>query len=104
MNFDSLPTPVPPRWLHGLAVLTVLFTLPLLFLGAGVTSHGAGMVDPEGFRPPWTIVMGLFQGYGLGWMLEYSHRAFGFLVGMCGIFLAIGCWFFDPRPRMAWLG
>jgi heme A synthase len=95
---------VTPRWLHALAVLTVLFTLPLLFLGAGVTSHDVGMVDPRGFRPPWEIVNGLIENSGLAWRLEYGHRTFGFLVGLCGIGLAIGCWFFDRRGWMGWLG
>ncbi|MBI3823186.1 MAG: COX15/CtaA family protein [Planctomycetes bacterium] len=98
---DSSPTSAAPRWLHALAVLTVLFTLPLLFLGAGVTSHGVGMVDPQGFRPPWEIIDGLLANSGLDWRLEYGHRTFGFLVGMCGIALAIGCFFWDRR---AWLG
>jgi heme A synthase len=101
---DRVDIPVPPRWLHGLAVLTVLFTLPLLFLGAGVTSHGVGMVDPQGFRPPWEIINGLLQNSGFDWRLEYGHRTFGFLVGLCGIGLAVGCWFCDPRPWMGWLG
>src|SRR5436190_16997524 len=103
MNLDPL-TPVSPRWLHALAVLTVLFTLPLLFLGAGVTSHGVGMVDPQGFRPPWEIINGLLENNGFDWRLEYGHRTFGFLVGLCGIALAVGCWFFDPRPWMGWIG
>jgi heme A synthase len=103
MNYD-IPAPVSPRWLHALAVLTVLLTLPLLFLGAGVTSHDVGMVDPRGFRPPWDIVNGLLENNGLGWRLEYGHRTFGFLVGLCGIGLAIGCWFFDKRPWMGWFG
>ena len=104
MNSDRSHTPVSPRWLHGLAVLTVLLTLPLLFLGAGVTSHGVGMVDPQGFRPPWDIINGLLENTGLDWRLEYGHRTFGFLVGLCGIFLAVGCWFFDRRPWMGWIG
>jgi cytochrome c oxidase assembly protein subunit 15 len=104
MNPDSTTNLVCPRWLHALAVLTVLLTLPLLFLGAGVTSHGVGMVDPRGFRPPWEIIKGLFENSGLGFRLEYGHRTFGFLVGMCGIGLAGGCWFFDRRPWMGWLG
>jgi cytochrome c oxidase assembly protein subunit 15 len=97
------PTPDSPRWLHLLAVLTVIFTLPLLFLGAGVTTHGVGLIDPLGFRPPWEIVNGLLENSGLAWRLEYGHRTFGFLVGLCGIGLAIGCWFFDSRPWMGWL-
>jgi cytochrome c oxidase assembly protein subunit 15 len=104
MNSDRSHIPVCPRWLHGLAVLTVLLTLPLLFLGAGVTSHGVGMVDPQGFRPPWDIINGLLENSGLDWRLEYGHRTFGFLVGLCGIALAVGCWFFDRRPWMGWVG
>jgi cytochrome c oxidase assembly protein subunit 15 len=104
MISDRSQTSVSPRWLHGLAVLTVLLTLPLLFLGAGVTSHGVGMVDPQGFRPPWDIVNGLMENTGLDWRLEYGHRTFGFLVGLCGIFLAVGCWFVDRRPWMGWIG
>jgi heme A synthase len=96
--------PGSPRWLHALAVLTVLCTLPLLILGAGVTSHGVGMVDPRGFRPPWEIVNGLFENSGLGWRLEYGHRTFGFLVGLCGIGLAAGCWFGSLRTWLAWVG
>jgi heme a synthase len=104
MNCQIPTTPVCPRWLHGLAVLTALLTLPLLFLGAGVTSHGVGMVDSHGFRPPWEIVKGLFENSGFDWRLEYGHRTFGFLVGLCGIGLAVGCWFFDRRPWMGWIG
>ena len=77
--------------------------MPLLFLGAGVTSHGVGMVDPRGFRPPWEIVNGLLQNSGLAWRLEYGHRTFGFLVGLCAIALAIGVWFFDRRAWLGWL-
>jgi cytochrome c oxidase assembly protein subunit 15 len=93
-----------PRWLHGLAVLTVLFTLPLIFLGASVTSFDVGMVDARGFRMPWEIIVGLFENVGLAFVLEYGHRTFGFIVGLCGIGLAIGCWFCDRRPGMRWIG
>jgi len=103
---DNCETSVPPRWLHALAVLTVLLTLPLLFLGAGVTSHGPGvaMIDKEGFRAPWVIVSRLLENSELAFVLEYGHRTFGFLVGLCGIGLAVGCWFFDRRPWMGWIG
>src|SRR5207253_11119607 len=104
MNLASTNTPVPPRWLCWLAVTTVILTLPLLFLGASVTSHGVGMVDPRGFRPPWEIVQGLLENTGFDWRLEYGHRILGFLVGLCGILLAVGCWFFDSRPWMGGIG
>ena len=104
MTFDRYHNADSPRWLHGLAVLTVLCALPLLLLGAGVTSHGVGMIDPRGFRPPWEIVSGLFENSGFAWRLEYGHRTFGFLVGLCGIALALGCWFCDRRAWVGWLG
>jgi cytochrome c oxidase assembly protein subunit 15 len=44
------------------------------------------------------------QNSGLDWRLEYGHRTFGFLVGLSGIFLAVGCWFFDRRAWMGWIG
>lgn len=102
MNREST-NPASPRWLHALAVLTVLFALPLVFLGAGVTTHGVGMVEPQGFRPPWEILDGLIQNTGLEWRLEYGHRTFGFLVGLSAIALALGCWFFDRRAWVGWL-
>ncbi|MSU78473.1 MAG: hypothetical protein EXS16_10310 [Gemmataceae bacterium] len=98
MNNDA------PRWLHAIAVTTVICTLPLLFLGASVTSHGVGMVDPKGFRPPWVVINTLFEDSRFAWRLEYGHRTFGFLVGICGIVFALGCWFFDRRSWMGWMG
>ena len=97
-------TPCSPRWLHALAVLTVLCTLPLLFFGAAVTTHGVGMVDPRGFRWPWEIVRGLMENTGLAWVLEYGHRSLGYLVGFLGIALAVGCIFGVRRPWLRWLG
>ncbi len=96
-------TSVPPRWLHGLAWLTVCATLPLLFSGASVTSFDVGMVDPEGYRHPWVILRVLFENNGFDWLLEYGHRALGFLVGLCGIALAIG-FAATTTGRMRWLG
>jgi hypothetical protein len=46
------PLLASPRWLHAWAVLTVVATLPLLFLGAEVTTKQAGMTDPAGYRHP----------------------------------------------------
>jgi heme A synthase len=102
---ERLDNSVCPRWLHGLAVLTVLCTLPLLFLGAGVTSHGVGvaMSDQQGFRPPWIIINTFLEDTGFALRLEHGHRLFGFLVGLCAIALTVGCWFGDRRPWMGWL-
>ncbi len=98
--------PSPPRWVHVLAVLTALAALPLLTLGAEVTSHGVGMVDPKGFRWPWDIVPiwadAIRQG-NFGLFIELTHRLFGFLVGILAIALCIGL-FVKGRGWKRWLG
>ncbi len=94
----------PPRWLHALAVLTVLATLPLLFLGAEVTTKGVGMVDPVGYHSPWSLVQLLADATGLGLQIEYSHRAAGFVVGTCAIALVAALWLFERRRWVCWVG
>jgi cytochrome c oxidase assembly protein subunit 15 len=96
----------PARWLHAWAVLTVLCTLPLLTLGAEVTTRGAGMVDRQGFREPWHLIALWLQGEPLtfAYVVEHSHRTFGFLVGVCVIVLAAGLWLCEPRRWVRWLG
>jgi heme A synthase len=101
--------PATPRWLHAWAVLTVLATLPLLFLGAEVTTKGVGMADPVGYRNPWELIQiladstGLGAG-GLGLRIEYSHRIAGFTVGTCAIVLVVGLWLVEPRRWVRWIG
>src|SRR4051812_13307974 len=103
MNPTS-PPPAPPRWLHAWALLTVAATLPLLFLGAEVTTKSAGMADPVGFRWPQEIVRLLADATGPGLQIEYSHRLAGFTVGTCVIILALGLWLADPRRWVRWVG
>jgi cytochrome c oxidase assembly protein subunit 15 len=101
-NPESIST---PRWLHAWAVLTVCATVPLLFLGAEVTTKKVGMVDPVGFREPWHLAYNLERAYReLGFLIEHSHRLLGFVVGACAIVLAIGLWLREPRRWMRWLG
>ena len=98
-------TTPPPRWLHVLAVLTVVATLPLISLGAEVTSKDAGMSDPVGFRTPLDLIQRLADAVGFGGLqIEYSHRLAGFTVGICAIALAVGMAIFDRRPRLRWMG
>src|SRR5947209_8437237 len=93
-----------PRWLHGLALLTVCAALPLVLLGAEVTTKGAGMVDREGFRAPWHLLTALLRENGLGLVIEYSHRLAGMVVGVCCIILAVGLWRTGRRPLERCLG
>jgi len=88
----------PPRWLHYLAVGTVCAALPLLFLGAEVTTKGVGMADQRSVVSPWQAIGEFLQGnQSFGWAIEHSHRLFGWLVGLCGIALAIGAWVGERR-------
>jgi cytochrome c oxidase assembly protein subunit 15 len=86
-------------------VLTVCATVPLLLLGAEVTTKQVGMVDPVGFRAPWHLLQNLERAYReLGFLIEHSHRLFGFMVGSCTIVLAVGLWWSEPRRWIRWLG
>jgi heme a synthase len=92
-----------PRWLHAWAVLTVAATLPLLFLGAEVTTKKVGMADPVGYRHPWELIQA-FAGSALGLQIEYSHRIAGFIIGTCAIVLVAGLWLCEPRRWVRWAG
>ena len=98
-------TPRTPRWIHRWAVLSVCAALPLLLLGAEVTTKKVGMVDPVGLREPWhlfTILNRVF--YEIGLLIEHSHRLVGYIVGSCVIVLACGLWLQEPRRWVRWLG
>jgi heme A synthase len=89
---------------HWLAVFTACAALPLLLLGAEVTTKGAGMVDPQGFRAPWHLLTALLRESGLGFLIEYSHRLAGMVVGVCCIVLAVQLWRTGRRPFDRCLG
>lgn len=93
-----------PRWLHWWAILTVLMALPLVLLGAEVTTKQVGMVDPVSFRAPWHLFTLPLRELGLGYLIEHGHRLFGFLVGICAIVLAIGTYTGTRHPLVRWLG
>jgi cytochrome c oxidase assembly protein subunit 15 len=102
MNDSSMEPEAVPRWLHWWAVLTVCAALPLALFGAEVTTRGVGMADQQGFRLPWNLdlrtpIVGLF--------IEHSHRMAGFVVGICGIVLALGLLFGARRAGFVrWMG
>jgi heme A synthase len=97
------PTGVP-RWLHVWAVLTVCAALPLVLLGAQVTTMQVGMVDAQGFRMPWHLLTVPLEEMGLGYLVEHSHRLAGFVVGTCSIVLALGLSFCSRHRVIRWLG
>jgi len=88
----------PPLWLHWCAILTVCAAVPLLTLGAFVTSMKVGMADQRSVVSPFQAVQEFAKGdQSLGWKVEHSHRLAGWSVGLGGIFLAVGSWWADPR-------
>jgi heme A synthase len=86
------PTPSRPA-LHGLALLTVCLTFPLIFLGGLVTSHQAGLSVPDwpnsyGYNmflfPPRLWIGGI--------RYEHTHRLLGSAVGFCAVMLTLCAW------------
>jgi cytochrome c oxidase assembly protein subunit 15 len=96
--------PIVPRWLHVWSVLTALAALPLVTLGAEVTTKNVGMIDHKGFREPWHLATVSLPEKGLGFLIEHGHRLAGFVVGTCCIVLAVGLWFGARRQPYRSLG
>ncbi len=97
--------PHPPRWLHLLALFTVCATLPLLLLGAEVTTKQVGMVDDVGLRTPWHLFTMFDRATReVGFLIEHSHRTVGWVVGLCVIGLAVGMWRGVRYRGLRWLG
>jgi heme a synthase len=119
LNSQPLTPAAPhgtPCWLHAIAVLTAVCAMPLLFLGAEVTTKQVGMVDQQGLRQPWhlyTLISDHVRQDGMayfadpsnwGLLIEHSHRTFGWIVGLCAITLALGLGFGQKRVWLRWLG
>jgi heme a synthase len=108
IGFNQAPmnptTPTTPRWLNVWAIVTVLTTLPTLLLGAEVTSRDVGMADQVSLRTPWHLFIIDPREYGLGFVIEHSHRTAGWLIGLCTIVLMVSLWLKEPRRWLRWLG
>ncbi len=94
---DLAVRPVPSLATHVLAVATVVAALPLIVLGAEVTSMGVGMVDPVAVRSPWFFLTEWMNGHGLGWLVEHGHRQVGWIVGILSISTAVAAFCLDGR-------
>lgn len=80
------------RGLHVLAIATACAVFPLIFVGAGVTSKGAGMVYAD-----WPTSAGhlvnppqWWEGDHTRW--EHGHRLIGWAVGFLAIGVAVFSW------------
>lgn len=88
-----------------MAVALAIATFPLLFIGALVTSLGAGLAVPDWpttfghnmFLYPWSKMVG-------GILYEHSHRLVASCVGLLTIALALTLWFKESRNWLRWLG
>src|SRR5437879_1966640 len=91
---------VVPRWLRICATVTVCLAVPLLTLGAFVTSMGVGMADQRAVVNPVQAVKEFSAGdQSVGWKVEHSHRLAGWLVGLGAIFVAVGAWWSNQPLR-----
>lgn len=96
--------PPTPRWLHLWAVFTLCATFVGLFLGSLVTTMRVGMADPVWPTAPWYLLVFDWIEPKPGFIIEHSHRAAMYLVGLCAIVLAFGLWRREPRLWVRWLG
>ena len=91
-----------PRWLHVLAIITVAVVAILLILGELVTTLRAGMVDPDWPTRPWHLALDSRERWTIGYLVEHTHRVFGYLVGTLATVLALGAWVLEPRKGIRW--
>lgn len=99
---DSLPYRPVPRWLHVLSIATVAVAAVLLGLGEMVTTLRAGMVDPDWPTRPWHLALESRERWTAGYLVEHTHRIFGYLVGAMVSVLALGAWAYEPRKALRW--
>ncbi len=91
MNVRTSELAKPVRVVQVLAWTTVALALPLVFLGAHVTTNRFGMIDPVGYRGPLYFLLN-WADQGMAWLIEHGHRQFGFFVGMSAIAFVAASW------------
>ncbi|MBY0587539.1 COX15/CtaA family protein [bacterium] len=103
MNTESYST--GDAWVHRLAVLLMILTLGLLFLGGLVTSHEVGMAVPD-----WPATYGenmfTYNFFDKSWgiQLEHTHRLAGSVIGLVTVALSIAIYRVEKRISVRWLG
>lgn len=99
----DLPADRPvPRWLHVLAVYTVVHAAVLLILGAFVSSFRVGMADPVWPTEPWYLASNF--KFDFGYLVEHFHRIVGWSIALPGLLLTFGMWVREPRFGLRWFG
>lgn len=96
-----------PRWPHGMAVLLVVATFPLIWMGGLVTTYDAGMaVEDWPTTRGYNLLLYPWQTWIAGpWdvFIEHGHRLMGALVGVLTITLNVAVWLRDSRRWMRWV-
>jgi cytochrome c oxidase assembly protein subunit 15 len=89
------------RTLHWIAVATALAAFPLVFLGALVTSHKAGMSVPD-WPNSYGYNMFLFppSKWVGGILYEHTHRLMGTVVGFLAVMLTLIAWGPSAKPTV----
>lgn len=87
--------------MHWLALLTVACTLPLIFVGALVTTHDAALSVPD-WPTSYGYNMFLFPLSKMvgGIFYEHSHRLIGSLVGALTVALTVWAWMRERRREV----
>jgi len=89
----------PSPWRHRFAVLVLLSTLLLIFVGGLVTSKGAGLSVPD-----WPLSYGMLMPPMVGNVFyEHGHRMVAATVGLLTLCLALWTWRAEPRRGIRWL-
>jgi heme A synthase len=85
-------------------LLTVGITVLAMTTGMIVTTFRVGMVDPVWPTYPWHLMLISWEEPSPGYVIEHSHRALDYLLGICVIVQAGLCWRFGNGRWIGWLG
>jgi heme a synthase len=86
--------------LHRFAVLVVIATILLIFVGGLVTSTGSGLSVPD-----WPLSYGkILPRMEGGVAYEHGHRMAAALVGLLSVALTAWIWIVERRKWVRWLG
>src|SRR4051812_8929545 len=78
-----------PPLLHVLTIAAFVLVIPVISLGAEVTTKGAGMADDASLRAPFHFIQVWLSGEltqrGYGFTIEHAHRQAAWILGMLAI-------------------
>ncbi|MCA9168530.1 MAG: COX15/CtaA family protein [Planctomycetales bacterium] len=106
MSTSSSSSSVPSRLPHGLAMVLVALTFPLIWVGGLVTTYDAGMAVPDW---PTTYEHNMFLYPLKSWLsgpwdlfIEHGHRLLASFVGFVTIGVVLVTWMYDERKWVRW--